>query len=87
MRPPLTIVPRLRAMAFEDQQQFGPFGQMPRLVTPRAEDIALVVQVVVPVDRPVGFVVLPYHAAGQAGLAHRDIVGQGFGAVQGDVTG
>ena len=70
-------------MALEDQQQLGPLGEVPRLVAPRPKDVAAVVAVVAPVDRPVGAVVLPNHQAiGLGGLALNDVVGQQRGAVE-----
>src|SRR5471032_788614 len=69
-------------VTFHDQQQLGPFGQVAGLVAPWAEDVGLVVAVVVAVDAPVGTVVFPNEAAGQSRLALRDVVGQRFGALQ-----
>ncbi|MNT18878.1 hypothetical protein D3C72_1541050 [compost metagenome] len=69
-------------MAFHDQEQLGPFREVAGLVAPRAEDIALVVQVVIPVDSPAGRVVFPDHAVRQTRLAHGDVVRQGFRTVQ-----
>src|SRR6266446_392710 len=69
-------------MAPENQQQLGPLGKVPRLVTPGAKDVALVVAVVVPVDRPVFSIMLPDQPAGQCGLALSDVASKQRGALQ-----
>ena len=71
-------VPRLGRVAFQDQQQLGPFGLVAGLETPRLEDVAAVVEVVIPVHRPVGAVMLPHQSAGQRGLAIDHVLGQQF---------
>ena len=68
--------------SFQLQQQLGPFGEVADLVAPGAEDVGVVVPVVVPVDRPVAAIVLPDEAAGQRGLALGDVLGERDGARQ-----
>ena len=71
-----------RRVAVQDQQQLGPFGLVPGLEAPGAEDVAAVAAVVFPVHAPVGPVVFPDQAPGQRGLAQGHVVRQQRGPLQ-----
>jgi hypothetical protein len=47
---PVALAAGQVALRLELQQQLGPFGEVAGLVAPGAEQVGLVVQVVVPVD-------------------------------------
>ena len=80
--------PRQRAMAFENQQQLGPFGLMAGLEAPRTEDVRAVGFVVMPVDRPVRAEVLPDQSVRQLRLPQRDVARDLLRAIQiDDVAG
>ena len=72
----------LRPVAVGRQQQLGPLGLVPGLEAPGLEDVARVVAVVVPVDRPVLAVVLPHQAAGGVGELEGEALDQRLGAVE-----
>ncbi|MEY3550785.1 MAG: hypothetical protein RL520_1453, partial [Pseudomonadota bacterium] len=65
-----------------DQEQLGPLGLVTGLEAPRFEDVAGVVLVVVPVDRPVGSVMLPDHAMGLVGQIKSKTLDELQGALQ-----
>ena len=74
--------PRGRPVALEDQEELGPLRQVTGLVSPGPEDVRAVVAVVLPVDGPVGVVVLPDEVARERRLPHRDVAGEGLGAIE-----
>ena len=69
-------------VAVEDQQQLGPFGLVAGLEAPWAEQILRIVEVVVPVDVPVGVVVFPDQAAGLGCLPAGHVARQQQRAIQ-----
>src|SRR4051794_12790487 len=74
--------PVCRPVPLQDEQQLGPLGEVAGKVAVRPEQVLGVVLVVVPVDRPVGVIVLPDELACTARELGADPPGQELGPVE-----